>query len=58
MNKTLLMLRVEGVIGESIEIFMPKLFVNGLKSTYDLSLQLGVHRATLGRWLKKLGLEK
>ena len=58
MKKTPLMLRVEGLIGESIEIFLPKIFENGWKSSYDLSLQLNIHRATLGRWLKKLGLEK
>ncbi len=57
MNKSAKMLSAEKRIGEDLEIYLPMRYLEEWKSTSYLAGILGVHRATAGRWLNKLGIE-
>lgn len=57
MNKSAKMLCAEKKIGEDLEIYLSRRYLEEWESTSYLAKRLGVHRATVGRWLNKLGIE-
>ncbi len=57
MQKSRLMLEIERKIGENIENYLSRICKNGWKSA-NIGKELGIHKATLCRWVVKLGLEK
>ena len=52
------MLKVEKIVGEPLENYLPKIYNNDKKSADYSVINLGIHRVTLCRWAKKFGLEK
>ena len=57
MNKSVKMLCAEKKIGKNLETYLSMRYSEEWKSTSYLAEMLGVHRATVGRWLNKLGIE-
>lgn len=57
MQKTLLMIESEKKIGKSLEIYLTYMYKKEKQTTSILAQRLNVHRATVGRWLAKLGIK-
>lgn len=56
MHKTKLMLKAENVVGEKLEIYLPRIYCDEHKSSVYLGEVLGIHSMTVRRWLAGLGI--
>jgi len=57
MKKTPKMLEIEKKIGEPIDVYLRREYVDERASTYEIGKNLGISRKTAYRWLKEDGIE-